>query len=308
MLFRSVAPADVAVIEGTATGSTISVKGLKEGKATLKLKATHEGVSQETQIALRVRLEKIQSIDTYRTATAAGVAPILPDSVVANGLEFDEPTPSLKSATKPDFDFAEEFNSRLVPVTWEPVDKAKYAKGQEGKAFTVRGTATYDNKDYVATALVTVKEPAAAAESNSSVTFENVQLNDVFWAPKQEVNAKNSLKKAITEIEKASGGEPNYDNAIKKLNGETDTTHLMDMCSRILIYIRVSKQFPIRFLQRRMTQTRKWQRQESFWRISLTAGLKRLKKYNMPTVILTHSLLCAARVPVAAVRREHTVG
>lgn len=218
----SVAPADVAVIEGTATGSTISVKGLKEGKATLKLKATHEGVSQETQIALRVRLEKIQSIDTYRTATAAGVAPILPDSVVANGLEFDEPTPSLKSATKPDFDFAEEFNSRLVPVTWEPVDKAKYAKGQEGKAFTVRGTATYDNKDYVATALVTVKEPAAAAESNSSVTFENVQLNDVFWAPKQEVNAKNSLKKAITEIEKASGGEPNYDNAIKKLNGETD--------------------------------------------------------------------------------------
>lgn len=218
----SVAPADVAVIEGASNGSTVSIKGLKEGKATLKLKATHEGISQETELPLRVRLEKIQSIDTYRTATAAGVAPILPDSVVANGLEFDEPTPSLKSTTKPDFDFAEEFNSRLIPVTWETVDKAKYAKGQEGKAFTVKGTATYDNKDYVATALVTVKEPAAGAESNSSVTFENVQLNDIFWAPKQEINAKNSLKKAITEIEKASGGEPNYDNAIKKLNGETD--------------------------------------------------------------------------------------
>lgn len=218
----SVVPADVAVIEGNASGSVVSVKGLKEGQATLKLKATHEGVSQETEMAIRVRLEKIQSIHTYRTATAAGVAPILPDSVVANGLEFDEPTPSLKSTTKPDFDFAEEFNSRLIPVTWETVDAAKYAKGQEGKAFTVKGTATYDNKDYVATALVTVKEAAAAAESNSSVTFENVQLNDVFWAPKQEINAKNSLKKAITEIEKASGGEPNYDNAIKKLNGETD--------------------------------------------------------------------------------------
>ena len=218
----SVLPEDVAVIEGDASADTISVKGLKEGKATLKLKATHDGISQEAEMPIRVRLEKIQSIDIYRTATAAGVAPILPDSVVANGLEFDDPTPSLKSETKPEFDFAEEFNSRLIPVTWEKVDAAKYAKGQEGKAFTVKGTATYDNKDYVATALVTVKQPAAAAESNSSVTFENVQLNDVFWAPKQEINAKNSLKKAITEIEKASGGEPNYDNAIKKLNGESD--------------------------------------------------------------------------------------
>ncbi len=70
--------------------------------------------------------------------------------------------------------------------------------------------------------MVTVKKAVAAPESNSSVTFENVQLNDVFWAPKQEINAKSSLKKAISEIGKASGGEPNFDNAIKKLNGETN--------------------------------------------------------------------------------------
>ena len=218
----SVVPADVAEIEGDAKSSAISLKGLKEGQATLKLKATHEDVTQEAEMSIRVRLEKVQSIDPYKTSTAAGVAPILPDSVVANGLEFDDPTPSLKSQTKPDFDFAEEFNSRLIPVTWDTVDAVKYAKGQEGKSFTVKGTATYDNKEYVATALVTVKDVVAAPESNSSVTFENVQLDDVFWAPKQEINAKTSLKKAISEIEKASGGEPNYDNAIKKLNGDTD--------------------------------------------------------------------------------------
>ena len=30
----------------------------------------------------------------------------------------------------------------------------------------------------------------------------------------------NSLNKAISEIEKSSGGEPNFINAVKKLNGE----------------------------------------------------------------------------------------
>ncbi len=218
----SVAPADVAAIEGDANKSSVTLKGLKEGQATLKLKATYEGESKETEFAIRVRSEEVKSIDLYKTSTAAGVAPILPDSVVANGLEFDDPTPSLKSQTKPTFDFAEEFNSRLIPVTWETVDPAKYAKSQVGKSFTVKGTAVYGYKEYVATAVVTVKDAVVSAESNSSVTFENVQLNDVFWAPKQEVNAKASLKKAIEEIEKASGGEPNYDNAIKKLNGEKD--------------------------------------------------------------------------------------
>lgn len=55
---------------------------------------------------------------------------------------------------------------------------------------------------------------------NTTVTFENVQLTDNFWNPKQKVNAVNSLNKAIYQIEQASGGEPNFVNAIKKLNGE----------------------------------------------------------------------------------------
>ena len=56
--------------------------------------------------------------------------------------------------------------------------------------------------------------------ANTTVTFENVQLTDNFWNPKQKVNAVNSLNKAIYQIEQASGGEPNFVNAIKKLNGE----------------------------------------------------------------------------------------
>ncbi len=218
----SVSPNSVAVIEGSANTNEVSVKGLAEGEAALSLKATQDGVTKETEFNIRVREDKIKSIDIYKTSTAAGTAPILPDSVVANGLEFDDPTPSLKSETKPEFDFAEEFNSKLVPVKWESVSPESYAKGKEGTSFTVKGTVEYKGKNYDATAMVSVKDAVAAPESNSSVTFENVQLNDIFWAPKQEINAKSSLKKAISEIGKASGGEPNFDNAIKKLNGETD--------------------------------------------------------------------------------------
>ncbi len=213
----SVEPANIAEIDGAANKATVSVKGLKYGDATLKLKATHEGVSKETSLALRVRAEGIQSIDIYKTSTAAGVAPILPDSVVANGLEFDDPTPDLMAKN---YNLAEEFNASLVPVVWDEVPAAKYAAEKAGTSFTVKGIVNYDDRKYVATAVVTVREAVEAPESNSSVTFENVQLNDTFWAPKQQTNAINSLNKAILEIGKPSGGEPNYDNAIKKLNGE----------------------------------------------------------------------------------------
>lgn len=69
-------------------------------------------------------------------------------------------------------------------------------------------------------AKVTVNEPVVNPVANSTVTFENVQLTDNFWNPKQKVNAVNSLNKAIYQIEQPSGGEPNFVNAIKKLNGE----------------------------------------------------------------------------------------
>lgn len=163
---------------------------------------------------------EVKEIVEYQTSTAAGVAPILPDSVVAKGLVFDEPTPSLKTANN-NIDLGEVFDSKLIPVTWDEVEPASYGADKVGTTFTVTGKAAYDGKEYPATAKITVNQPVAAADSNRSVTFENVQLNDAFWAPRQETNAFASLDKAILEISKASGGEPNFDNAIKKLNGET---------------------------------------------------------------------------------------
>ena len=56
--------------------------------------------------------------------------------VVANGIAFDDPTPSYVGPTG--HDFAEEFNSKLVPVKWEEVDKKLYAKDQVGKTFEVK--------------------------------------------------------------------------------------------------------------------------------------------------------------------------
>lgn len=218
----SISPENIAQIDGNTNDREVTVKGITEGKATLKVTATMEDMVQEAEFEVRVREDNIKSIDLYKTSTAAGVAPILPDSVVANGVEFDDPTPSQRSWTKPDFDFAEEFNSTLIPVTWNEVSPSKYAAGKEGTSFMVRGTATYGGKNYPATAMVTVKNAVAAPESNSSVTFENVQLNDNFWAPKQEVNATTSLAVAIQKISERKGGEPNFDNAIKKLAGETD--------------------------------------------------------------------------------------
>ena len=211
--------ADKIEIQGAANTREVSIKALAEGNAKLHLKAARDGVSQETDLALRILNEEITSIDPYNTSTAVGVAPILPDSVVANGVEFDEPTPSYISKNN-NYDYGETFNSKLLPVKWDAVNASDYAADKAGKSFTVNGTVTYDGKTYTATANISVKAPVTAAESNSSVTFENVQLEDEFWMPKQETNAMTSLNKAILEIAKDSGGEPNFDNAIKKLNNE----------------------------------------------------------------------------------------
>ncbi len=206
----------VVSIQGAANAKEVTLKALGAGTAKLHLKVTKNGVSKEAEVEISVVEDKISSIDVYKTFTAAGVAPILPDSVVANGIEFDDPTPS----TTGKYDFGEEFNSRLIPVTWDNVNASDYAAGKEGTTFIVKGRAAYGGENLEATAEITVKKPAVAAATNSSVTFENVQLEDAFWTHRQETNAMTSLNKAIEEIAKASGGEPNFDNAIKKLNGQ----------------------------------------------------------------------------------------
>lgn len=207
-------------IEGDADKAEVTVKAKESGYGVLKLTVSRvendETVSRST--SMEIKVDGIESIDAYVTATEAGTAPILPKMVVANGIAFDDPTPEYIGPTG--YDFAEEFNSKLVPVKWEKVDKDLYAKDQIGKEFEVKGTVTVGGEEIEATAKVTVNEPVVAPVANNTVTFENVQLEDNFWNPKQKVNAVNSLNKAIAQIEQPSGGEPNFQNAIKKLNGE----------------------------------------------------------------------------------------
>lgn len=207
-------------IDGTADEAQVNIAAKESGYGTLNLTVSREqnGATVSRTASMQIKVDAITDIDDYVTATEAGRAPILPKTVVANGIAFDDPTPDLIGSTG--FNFGEEFNSKLVPVEWEKVDPALYAEDQVGNTFEVKGTVVSGNDTFEAIARVTVNEPVVTPVANSTVTFENVQLTDNFWNPKQKVNAVNSLNKAIYQIEQASGGEPNFVNAIKKLNGE----------------------------------------------------------------------------------------
>jgi DUF1680 family protein len=208
-------------IDGADNGSTVNIKGVESGDAVLNLTVSHlEDSTTVTKSAeMAIKIEGVEGIETYKTATAEGIAPILPKMVVAKGITFDDPTPS-KTTRNNGVDLGETFDSKLVPVTWESVDPSKYAVGKKGTTFEVNGTVEILGTTYPAKAEITVNERVVAPVANSTVTFENVQLTDSFWNPKQKINAVNSLNKAISEIEKSSGGEPNFINAVKKLNGE----------------------------------------------------------------------------------------
>ena len=207
-------------IEGADDQKEVTIKANESGygKLNLTLSRKENDKTVKRTASMDIKVDGIESIDEYVTATEAGTAPILPKMVVANGIAFDDPTPEYFGPTG--HDFAEEFNSKLVPVKWEEVDKKLYAKDQVGKTFEVKGKVTAGGEEFDAVAKVTVNEPVVAPVANNTVTFENVQLEDNFWNPKQKVNAVNSLNKAIAQIEQPSGGEPNFKNAIKKLNGE----------------------------------------------------------------------------------------
>ncbi len=204
-------------IEGEANSSRVIIKALETGTAIIGLTVTHEG--RKCSVEKEIIAEEIKSIDRYITSTAAGIAPILPKKVAANGLRFDEPT--THAIGNKGFDFAEEFNSKPVDVQWDysSFEEKDYAK--VGDKFTIKGTVTYGGRSYDAYADITVREKAIVPEANSTVTFENVTLTDEFWLPKQKVNAINSINKGILEIEKRTGGEPNFVNSIKKLKGES---------------------------------------------------------------------------------------
>ena len=215
------ADGDVSILKG-ADAATVTVTGAQKGSGTVKVVMTDKKTGEKRTANFAVTVEDITSLDTYETSTAAGTAPILPNTVVANGIQFDDPTPSTHNTGQKtvDYDFGETFDSKLIPVTWENVDPKLYAADQVGKTFTVKGTAEYSGVTRQAEAKVTVKAKVAASTANQSVTFENVKLTDDFWSPKQKVNMMKSLEVSINKIEAASGGEPNFKNAVKKLNGQ----------------------------------------------------------------------------------------
>ncbi len=204
-------------IDGADNGATVNIKSKKVGPAVIALTVTCG--DRQCTVEKEIIVEKIESIERYETSTVAGLAPILPKKVVANGLQFDIPTE--EAFGNNGFNFAEEFNSKLVDVKWDysSFDEKDYAKA--GNKFTVNGVVTYGTESFNAYADITVNEKAIVPEANSTVTFENVKLTDEFWLPKQKVNAINSINKGILEIEKRTGGEPNFVNSIKKLNGES---------------------------------------------------------------------------------------
>lgn len=207
-------------IDGAADEAQVAIQANESGYGTLNLTVSREqnGETVSRTASMQIKVDAITSIDDYVTATEAGRAPILPKTVVANGIAFDDPTPDLMGNNG--FNFGEEFNSKLVPVEWEDVDPELYAEDKVGTTFEVKGTVVSGDDTFDAVARVTVNEPVVTPVANSTVTFENVQLTDNFWNPKQKVNAVNSLNKAIYQIEQPSGGEPNFVNAIAKLNGE----------------------------------------------------------------------------------------
>lgn len=213
---------DSLSIIGGKTGSTVTVAGAKKGDGTVKVAMTDKSSGETRTATTAVAVEEVTGVDTYKTSTVAGTAPILPNSVVVNGIQFDDSTPSTHNTGQKtvSYDFGETFNAKLMPVTWDKVDPALYAADQIGKTFTVTGTVSVSGVQFPAKAEITVNNKVAASTANQSVTFENVTLTDDFWSPKQKVNMMKSLEVSIGHIEEASGGEPNFENAVKKLNGE----------------------------------------------------------------------------------------
>jgi DUF1680 family protein len=205
-----------AVIVGSATGSTVTVKGVSDGEVTLSVKATHSSGVLEATKSFAIDVVAVKA-KTYVTATAAGKAPILPKRVVLENVLFDVPT----DHTAGNFDFAEEFNDSLIAVEqWDAVNPALYAADKIGTTFTVNGNVKYKGKDYPAKAEVTVNEALAAPDFNRSITSENVTFDDSFWKPKQLVNATSSFDAAFVQLSSTSSSwaeERNFVNAKARL-------------------------------------------------------------------------------------------
>lgn len=296
---------DSIQIQGNADQEDVIIKALKIGTAAVQVEMTLGDVKR---IATHeVTIEEPTGIEEYVTTTTPGKAPILPDTVAVKGVVFDDPTPSTHSTHQAtvNYDFAEQFNSKLMKVTWNNVPDAS-AYDEVGKEVVIKGTVPYTDKEAVAR--VTVKKAAEIAVENSTVTFENVKLTDEFWLPKQKINALNSLNKAIKQIGLASGGEPNFDNAIKKLNGEPydPFSGLVFQDSDIYKTLEaISYTLSVINMRRMMLKS---QHRKQILKQCWNAGSQRLKRFSMQMVTSIPTLHCVPRFTKEEGLLEPTVG
>ena len=213
-----------AVIVGSSTGSTVTVKGVAAGTTRITCKIANADRQLEATDFLDVTFKVMTALD-YIGATAAGRAPILPKRVVVDGLRFDLPTSNRVN----NFEFGEEFEQSLVPVVWDTstLTAANYATA--GSTFEVSGVTAAGSRapGLPAKAIFKVNAALSAPDYNHSITSENVIFDDVFWAPKQTVNATTTMDAAFTQLAgSASYAERNFVNARSRLqevwNGNTN--------------------------------------------------------------------------------------
>lgn len=206
-----------AKIVGSNTDSKVTIEGVTDGPARLSLKISSPSKEVEATNYYDFNVKLRKTVD-YEIGTPAGRAPILPKRVVVEGLIFDSPTPD----TGGRFNFGESFESSLVPVVWDmdSFTEADYAADKIGTSFEVTGVTAEGSRapGLPAKAIVTVNEPQQAPDYNHSVTSENVVFDDVFWKPKQLVNAGATFDAAMTQLAgSASYAERNFINAANRL-------------------------------------------------------------------------------------------
>ena len=213
-------------------GNRAVLEGVTEGPAKISVKAKHSSGAQEVVGSFDLMVIERKALPDKR-ATAAGKKPILPTRVVMQGVQFDTPTTHAKGNNG--WDWYEEFPNSLMHVTWEAVDPALYAADKAGSKFTVNGIVTYDGNAYPTTCEVTVNAPQPAPTVNTAITADHVRFNDVFWKPKQLVNAFDNLDRAFIELASTANqrnAEAHFVESVKRLSGQPYNGNYNAYCFR----------------------------------------------------------------------------
>lgn len=126
-------------IEGDSNSAEVSIKALAKGEAIINLSMTSGDKTRTAKY--NVKIDEITEIEPYKVSTIPGKEPILPDTVAAKGIIFDDPAPSLATKNN-NKDFGETFDSKLVPVTWNELDEEQKEVKYSRKYIYNRGNST----------------------------------------------------------------------------------------------------------------------------------------------------------------------